>query len=127
MLTIDPELVERESFVTPVPLLARYLQDTVGQKLTAFLAGIQDPKMLGRWVSGKNEPQLESEMRLRCGYRIVRLLTNAYDASTAKAWLFGTNSRLEDRAPIVLLREASDSEVMGKVFVTARAFAGTAE
>lgn len=88
MLTLDPDQIERESTVTPARELALYLQETIGQKLTAFMAGLTDAKVVGRWASGKNEPQLENEMRLRYGYRVVRLLTNAYDATTAKAWLF---------------------------------------
>lgn len=127
MLTLDLEAVERESTTTPIAKLAAYLQAEVGQKLTAFMAGLNDPKVIGRWMSGKNTPQFENEMRLRCGYRIVRILADAYDTTTAKAWLFGTNSRLGDRAPIVILREATDSETMGRVFLTARAFAGAAE
>lgn len=127
MLTIDPEQVERESTLSSPAELATFMQETVGQKLTAFLAGLNDPKVVGRWASGKNEPQFENEQRLRYGYRIVRLLSNAYDASTAKAWLFGTNSRLGDRAPVMLLREASEPETLGMVFLTARAFAGAAE
>jgi uncharacterized protein (DUF2384 family) len=127
MRTFDPEQIERDSTIAPVRELAHYLQETVGQKMTAFLAGLNDPRVVGRWASGKNAPQLENEMRLRYGYRVVRLLTNAYDPSTAKAWLFGTNSRLEDRAPIVMLRETTDIGTMARVFLTARAFAGAAE
>jgi hypothetical protein len=127
MLTIDPEQVERESTLSSPAELATFLQDTVGQKLTAFMAGLNDPKVVGRWATGKNAPQFENEQRLRYGYRIVRLLANAYDASTAKAWLFGTNSRLGDKAPVMLLRDATDPETLGMVFLTARAFAGAAE
>jgi hypothetical protein len=28
------------------------------------------------------------------------MISDAYDAETAKAWLFGTNTRLDDQAPI---------------------------
>ena len=34
------------------------------------------------------------------------MISEAYDADTAKAWLFGTNTRLDDQAPIEVLRTA---------------------
>jgi hypothetical protein len=35
------------------------------------------------------------ERRSREAYKVVRMISEAYDAKTAKAWLVGTNSRLE--------------------------------
>jgi uncharacterized protein (DUF2384 family) len=40
-------------------------------------------------------------------YRVVRMLVDAYDAKTARAWLFGTNTRLDDNAPIEVLGAAA--------------------
>lgn len=41
--------------------------------------------------------------------KVVRMLVDAYDATTAKAWLFGTNTRLDDQAPIEVLGAATQS------------------
>jgi hypothetical protein len=43
------------------------------------------------------------------------MLVDAYDAATAKAWLFGTNTRLDDRAPIDVLGLADDGEQFADV------------
>jgi hypothetical protein len=48
--------------------------------------------------------------RLRHGHKVVRMISDAYDAETAKAWLFGTNTRLDDEAPIEVLRTAEQPE-----------------
>jgi uncharacterized protein (DUF2384 family) len=50
----------------------------------------------------------------------VRTIAGAYDDKTARAWLFGTNTRLEDRAPIDVLRGATQSEDFIRVLRAAR-------
>ena len=48
------------------------------------------------------------------------MLVDAYDAKTARAWLFGTNTRLEDRAPIEVLGVATDTADFAAVVRAAR-------
>lgn len=45
---------------------------------------------------------------MRAGYKVVRMLVDAYDDQTARAWLFGANTRLDDQAPIEVLGAAVD-------------------
>jgi len=61
--------------------------------------------------------------RLRHGYKIVRMIGETYDAATAKAWLFGTNTRLNDQAPIQLLRVAESPEQFTAIVRAARQLA----
>jgi hypothetical protein len=119
--------IEREAATTKLPKIAEYLQDTLGQKLTAYVAGLVDPKAVGSWIRGENDPRTPSDMRLRYAYQVVRMLVEAYDAETAKAWLFGTNTRLNDEAPAYLLRNAQKVDDLRSLVPTARAFAGSAE
>lgn len=51
------------------------------------------------------------------------MIGDAYDAETAKAWLFGTNTRLDDQAPIELLRAAKSPEEFTAVVRAARQLA----
>jgi hypothetical protein len=57
----------------------------------------------------------------------VRMLVDAYDATTAKAWLFGTNTRLDDRAPVDVLGLGTASEDFAAVVRAARQFASVDE
>jgi uncharacterized protein (DUF2384 family) len=66
------------------------------------------------------EPHGATERRLREGYKVVRMLVDAYDGKTARAWLFGTNTRLDDRAPIEVLGEATDTAEFAAVVRAAR-------
>lgn len=57
------------------------------------------------------------------GYKVVRMLAEAYDTKTARAWLFGINSRLDDRAPIELLGEATSTAEFTLIVKAARELA----
>jgi len=64
-----------------------------------------------------------TERRLREAYKVVRMVAEAYDATTAKAWLFGPNSRLDDEAPVELLGQATETAQLAAVLRAARQFA----
>jgi hypothetical protein len=55
------------------------------------------------------------------------MISDAYDAETAKAWLFGTNTRLDDEAPIEVLRTAEQPEQFTAVIRAARQLASFQE
>ena len=123
MLTLDPAVVEREAVQTEIAEIARYLQETLGQKIAAYLSGLTDPKVVGKWARGESRPKGFADTRLRHAFQAVRMLVDAYDAQTAQAWLFGCNSRLGDKAPATVLRNAESPEALAAVVPTARAFA----
>lgn len=129
MPVLSPEHVdeiEAERSSLSVAEIARYLQEQLGQKMAAYVAGVNDARMVGRWAAGKHRPQPDVDMRLRHAYQTVRLLVDAYSAETAKAWLFGSNSRLDDEAPAYVLRHAESWEDLRPVVPVARGFAGAA-
>jgi len=49
--------------------IAGFLQDTLGSKLTAYIAGVSDPKMVTKWAGGQSKPGAERERRLRAAYQ----------------------------------------------------------
>src|SRR3954464_12609407 len=124
MPVLDPARVSEEATRLPIDAVAAYLQEQLGQKLTAYLAGVTDPKMVGRWAAGKAQPRDEREMRLRDAFKATRMLVAAFGVQTAKAWWVGSNTRLDDRAPAAIMRGATDPDMMRFVVPAARAFAG---
>lgn len=101
--------------------IAAYLQDTVGQRVAAAIAGLADAKQIGRYTRMDGpKPHGSTDRRLREGYKVVRMLVDAYDDTTAKAWLFGTNTRLDDQAPIEVLGAATDTTDFTTVVQAAR-------
>jgi hypothetical protein len=113
--------LDHEATTRSVREIAAYLQGEVGQRVAAAMVGLGDAKQIGRYAREDGpEPHAVTERRLREGYKIVRMLSDAYDAKTARAWLFGTNSRLDDRAPIEVLAEATASAEFTSVVRAAR-------
>ncbi|BCP14279.1 XRE family transcriptional regulator [Mycobacterium paraintracellulare] len=113
--------LDDEAATRSIREIAAYLQDAVGQRVAAALAGLADAKQIGRYgrESGP-EPHGATERRLREGYKVVRMIVDAYDTKTARAWLFGTNTRLDDRAPIEVLGAATDTAEFAMVVRAAR-------
>ena len=133
-LTLDPRIVEREAVTTGFPEVAGWLQEHLGQQLTAYLAGLRDAKVVGRGRRG-SPPRATAEVRIRTANtaalpfvgreRERRMLVDAFGVKTTRAWFLGSNSRLDDEAPAWLLRHAGDPGDVRFLVPAARAFAGS--
>jgi hypothetical protein len=123
---IPPEQVSDEAALLPIQDVIAYLQEHLGQRMTAYISGVKDPKMVHRWIARQNLPRDESQIRLREAYQATRLLVDAYGDETAKAWLFGSNAELGSQAPAYMLRQARDWEDLRSIVPAARAFARVA-
>jgi len=120
---LDPDLqrtVEQETLTLAVSRIARYLQDHLGQKITAYLSGLDNAKTVGLWISEESEPRDPAKTRLRYAYQAARLLIEAYDDETAKAWFFGCNLLLDDEAPAYLLRHGTTPDHLRLIVPAAR-------
>jgi hypothetical protein len=100
-----------------MPSIVQSLQDTLGQRLTAVVAGISDAKAVGKWARGAREPQPEAESRLRNAFQVTQLLLEKESPETVRAWFLGMNPDLDDRAPALLIGEEPQ-----RVLLAARAF-----
>jgi hypothetical protein len=97
-----------EAVRTPIADIARYIQSLLGQKWTAYLAGISDPKAVGKWARGVRKPQPESERKLRDAYQIALLISMVDDEETARVWFQGMNPTLDHRAPAWVIANLPD-------------------
>ena len=43
----------RKTVQVSIQDIARFLQDSLGQKLTAHIAGVNDPKTVNAWINGE--------------------------------------------------------------------------
>jgi hypothetical protein len=125
ILTVpEAERLDHDAATLSIAEIAVYLQGSLGSGWRLSLRGCPDAKQIGRHAHEDGpEPRAAVARRLRHGYKIVRMISDAYDAETAKAWLFGTNTRLDDQAPIELLRVAESPEQFTVVVRTARQLA----
>ena len=88
--------------------------------MTAYISGVNDPKMVTRWIAGRSTPRPQPQSRLRESYQAARLLVSTYGDETARAWFNGSNAQLEDQAPAYVLRKAKNWEELRQVVPAAR-------
>lgn len=98
--------------------VARYLQEALGQKLVAYMAGVADPKRVGRWAQGTQSPREDAERRLRAAFQIFHLILTQDSTHVARAWFIGMNPQLDDDSPAEAIREGRLKEALA----AARAF-----
>ncbi len=105
------EQARRDATRLPIAAVSQKLQETLGQRLTAFAVGARDPKAIGKYAAQRQKPREEMAMRLRDLYVVTQILLARETAETVRAWMIGSNPLLEDRAPIELLHEEAVESV----------------
>jgi hypothetical protein len=110
----------RQAMEKPISEIARFLQEILSRRLTAYIVGVKEGKTVSRWATGEITEirDHEVEQRLRAAYEITSLLAMHGNTVTAKAWFIGINPQLNDEAPAEVLRQGRYKEVYG----AARAF-----
>ena len=111
----------RESLNADFSAIAKFLADTIGFKLTAYIARRRHTDRVQAWIDGK-ESYGDVESRLRLAFRVVKLLRSRDESPVVAAWLQGLNPELDDRVPIILLREGTPGVEGKEVLAAARAF-----
>jgi len=88
-----------------LPALVRTLQEVLGQRMVAVIAGVSDVKAVGKWARGERTPHPDADRRLRDAFQITQLLLQNESASTVRAWFTGMNPDLDDQSPALMLPE----------------------
>ena len=113
-----PQEAHRKAVESNIADVVGYLQEVLGQKLVAYVAGVADPRTVARWAAGERAPRAEHEQRLRCAYQTFQLLLAEESPHTVRAWFLGLNPQLDDQSPAQSIREGDFRDVL----VAAKAF-----
>jgi hypothetical protein len=112
--------IHRQATAASISDIARFLQEVLSRRLTAYAAGVQEGKTVTRWASGEVTEirDFEVEQRLRTTYEIVLLLLVHESPNTVKAWFIGMNPELDDVAPVEAIRngQLKDAMIAANVF-----------
>lgn len=110
----------RSTVQSSVPDMAAFLQETLGQKLTAYIADVNDPRTVSRWSKGERQPRSESEARIVAAFQTFQLLLTEEAPQTVRAWFLGLNPQLGDESPAAALREGKfrDTLTAAKAFLS---------
>ncbi|MEV1084994.1 XRE family transcriptional regulator [Streptomyces sp. NPDC050211] len=117
-MKLEDKYAHEQAMKTEIDAIAQFLQEVLGQRLTAIIAGVSDWKTVGRWARGQNKPRPDSDARLREAYRIFHQLQAHDSPDVVRAWFVGANPHLDDESPAVALSEDRSKEVSA----AARAF-----
>jgi hypothetical protein len=105
--------------------IVAYLQEHLGRRVTAYLSGAENTRIVGRWAKGTAQPRELPSQRLQSAYEVTRVLVDAYGAKAARTWFFGMNPLLDDEAPAYVLRSGQRPEDWEFVLPAARDFVET--
>lgn len=104
---------------TSIPTIASYLQEHLGRRMTALLAGVADTREVGRWAKGDHNPRHDAEVALRAAYQIFHVLAEVESPHTVRAWFMGMNPQLGDESPVEAIAAGRRREALA----AARAYA----
>ena len=108
----------RDSVRQDLRKLTLWLLDHIGQRITTVALGLSDASMLRRYKQGGiSSLRGEREDRLRLLFRVSRMVADAFDDETSRAFLISSNPQLGDKSPAVILGDeklsVSGPEVLG--------------
>ncbi len=104
----------------PIAEIVRMLLELLDATTVAVVGGVQETRAVHGWLSGR-EPQRPQVLRF--ALQLAAMIANAHDAEFCKAWFHGSNPHLDDRVPMIMLRDQPLSDVQRDLLAAARIFA----
>ncbi|MGA3037414.1 MAG: hypothetical protein ABSE64_07985 [Vulcanimicrobiaceae bacterium] len=87
----------------------RELVEILGsRRIVAVLSGAKSVREVTAWMNDV-EPSAASENVLRTAFQAARVIAEIKGTATARAWFMGTNSHFGFEAPVIVLRDRSES------------------
>lgn len=104
----------------PIAQVVEELVELLGATTVAVIGGVTETRAVQQWTAGR-EPQREHVLRF--ALQIARMIASA-DTGTqvVRAWFAGSNPRLDDAIPALLLRSEPLEQVQSALMKAARAF-----
>ena len=107
----------------PFPHVVKDVSGLLGPKLAAYIARVNETRVVHQWSEGRTQPRDPStERRLRLAAQLAKLIAQHDNGAVAQAWFQGLNPQLDDQSPARLLREGDLADVGPKLLAAARAF-----
>ncbi len=78
------DALDLEAYSRPIEEIASYLQGDLGQRMTAYLAGLGDASRSDDIRLTVRTPRRAIDRRLREGYKVVWMIEQLYDGNTAQ-------------------------------------------
>lgn len=104
----------------PIADIVRLLLELLDATTVAVIGGVQETRAVHGWLTGR-EPQRPQVLRF--ALQLATMIADERDAEFCKAWFHGSNPHLNDRVPMIMLRDLPLSETQPGLLAAARLFA----
>ena len=104
----------------PISEIVAHLLELLDATTVAVIAGVQETRAVHSWLTGR-EPQRPQVLRF--ALQLATMIANAVDAEFCKAWFHGSNPHLNDRVPMIMLRDLPLADTQRDLLSAARIFA----
>ena len=104
----------------PISDVVRLLLRVLDATTVAVIAGVQETRAVNSWLTGR-EPQ--RPQTLRFALQLSAMIATVNDAEFCKAWFHGSNPNLDDRVPMIMLRDLPLADIQRDLLAAARLFA----
>jgi hypothetical protein len=104
----------------PIAEIVRLLLEMLDATTVAVVGGVQETRAVHGWLSGR-EPQRPQVLRF--ALQLAAMIASTKDAEFCKAWFHGSNPHLDDRVPMIMLRDLPLADVQRDLLAAARIFA----
>jgi hypothetical protein len=107
----------------PIRDIVAHLLQFLDATTIAVIAGVHETRAVNGWLNGRepHRPQV-----LRFALQLAAMIASTADAEVCKAWFHGSNPHLDDRVPMIMLRDNQLPEVQPLLLAAARLFAARA-
>jgi hypothetical protein len=110
--TAKPDLAAtREASLTPAPQVVAKVRDTLGPRLTAFIAGVKDARTVESWTKPDAKIPDLANRRLQVTYAATLTLNQRYDRDAVAAWFTWLAEVLDDCSPASILAQTTEHDV----------------
>ena len=107
---VDPRIAGGGATVDDPAPIAAYLQETLGQQLTAVIAGVRRAAIVDDWAGRRVRPRPAEAARLLTAHRAATLLATLEQPDVVRAWFVGMNPELGDEVPALRIAADPDPE-----------------
>jgi hypothetical protein len=104
----------------PIHAVVRELTDLLGATTVAVIGGVTETRAVQQWMVDR-EPQRPHVLRF--ALQIATMIGTVSTRDVARAWFHGSNPRLGDNSPMMLLHSRKLHDVQADLIGAARAFA----
>ena len=87
----------------PVAGVVKELTELLGATTVAVIGGVAETRAVQQWANGEREPQRPH--LLRFALQVGLMISTFSNPEAARSWFHGSNPRLDDKVPMLLLAE----------------------